>query len=124
MLAFSVREALRQAAGAFGPAGHSVELGSPATPEAIYLGGRGGPGRRGRQCRSSRPLVGGGRVDWLTALAQLRAEGAPGVLVTVAEVRGHAPRDPGAKMVVGPSRPGAASAAATWRRPRYAGPGR
>jgi xanthine dehydrogenase accessory factor len=40
-------------------------------------------------------------VDWLTALAQLRAEGAPGVLVTVAEVRGHAPRDPGAKMVIG-----------------------
>ena len=34
--AFSVREALRQAAAAFGPAGHSVELGSPATPEAIY----------------------------------------------------------------------------------------
>jgi len=40
-------------------------------------------------------------VDWLTALAQLRAEGAPGVLVTVAEVRGHAPRNPGAKMVIG-----------------------
>jgi xanthine dehydrogenase accessory factor len=40
-------------------------------------------------------------VDWLSVLAQLRAEGAPGVLVTVAEVRGHAPRDPGAKMVVG-----------------------
>jgi xanthine dehydrogenase accessory factor len=40
-------------------------------------------------------------VDWLSALVQLRAEGAPGVLVTVAEVRGHAPRDPGAKMVVG-----------------------
>jgi xanthine dehydrogenase accessory factor len=40
-------------------------------------------------------------VDWLSALAQLRAEGAPAVLVTVAEVRGHAPRDPGAKMVVG-----------------------
>ena len=40
-------------------------------------------------------------MDWLSALAQLRAEGAPGVLVTVAEVRGHAPRDPGAKMVVG-----------------------
>jgi xanthine dehydrogenase accessory factor len=40
-------------------------------------------------------------VDWLTALTQLRAEGAPGVLVTVAEVRGHAPRDPGAKMVIG-----------------------
>jgi xanthine dehydrogenase accessory factor len=40
-------------------------------------------------------------VDWLSALVQLRAEGAPGVLVTVAEVRGHAPRDQGAKMVVG-----------------------
>jgi xanthine dehydrogenase accessory factor len=40
-------------------------------------------------------------MDWLSVLAQLRTEGAPGVLVTVAEVRGHAPRDPGAKMVVG-----------------------
>ncbi|HWC84483.1 MAG TPA: xanthine dehydrogenase molybdopterin binding subunit [Pseudonocardiaceae bacterium] len=36
MLAFSVREALRQAAAAFGPAGTSVDLGSPATPEAVY----------------------------------------------------------------------------------------
>ncbi|WP_067434236.1 xanthine dehydrogenase molybdopterin binding subunit [Nocardioides jensenii] len=36
MLAFSVREALRQAAAAFGPAGTSVELASPATPEAVY----------------------------------------------------------------------------------------
>ncbi|MEU4604844.1 xanthine dehydrogenase molybdopterin binding subunit [Kribbella sp. NPDC023972] len=36
MLAFSVREALRQAAAAFGPAGTSVELPSPATPEAVY----------------------------------------------------------------------------------------
>ena len=42
-------------------------------------------------------------MDWLSALAQLRAEGMPAVLVTVAEVRGHAPRDPGAKMVVGPA---------------------
>jgi xanthine dehydrogenase accessory factor len=40
-------------------------------------------------------------VDWLAALASLRAEGRPGVLVTVAEVRGHAPREPGAKLVVG-----------------------
>ncbi len=40
-------------------------------------------------------------MDWLAALTQLRAEGAPGVLVTVAEVRGHAPRDAGAKMLVG-----------------------
>jgi xanthine dehydrogenase large subunit len=36
MLAFSVREALRQACAAFGPAGFSVELPSPATPEAVY----------------------------------------------------------------------------------------
>ena len=36
MLAFAVREALRQACAAFGPAGTSVELASPATPEAVY----------------------------------------------------------------------------------------
>jgi xanthine dehydrogenase large subunit len=36
MLAFSVREALRQACAAFGPPGLSVELASPATPEAVY----------------------------------------------------------------------------------------
>ncbi|WP_199551014.1 xanthine dehydrogenase molybdopterin binding subunit [Streptomyces sp. N35] len=36
MLAFSVREALRQAAAAFGPDGAEVELASPATPEAVY----------------------------------------------------------------------------------------
>ena len=40
-------------------------------------------------------------MDWLDALTRLRREGSPGVLVTVAAVRGHAPRDPGAKMVVG-----------------------
>jgi xanthine dehydrogenase large subunit len=36
MLAFSVREALRQAAAAFGPTGTSVHLASPATPEAVF----------------------------------------------------------------------------------------
>ena len=36
MLAFSVREALRQAAAAFGPEGTSVDLASPATPEAVW----------------------------------------------------------------------------------------
>lgn len=39
-------------------------------------------------------------MDWLRAAQQLRDEGLPGVLVTVAEVRGHAPREAGAKMVV------------------------
>lgn len=37
MLAFSVREAIREAVAAFGPAGHCVELGSPATPEAVFM---------------------------------------------------------------------------------------
>ncbi len=36
MLAISVREALRAAVGAFGAAGRSVELASPATPEAVF----------------------------------------------------------------------------------------
>ena len=36
MLAFAVREALRQACAAFGPPGVSVDLPCPATPEAVY----------------------------------------------------------------------------------------
>jgi xanthine dehydrogenase large subunit len=36
MLAFSVREALRQAAASFGPPGVCVDLASPATPEAVF----------------------------------------------------------------------------------------
>ena len=36
MLAFCVREALRQAAAAFGPPGTSIDLASPATPEAVF----------------------------------------------------------------------------------------
>jgi xanthine dehydrogenase accessory factor len=40
-------------------------------------------------------------VDWLAALAGLRAAHEPGVLVTLVSVRGHAPRAAGAKMVVG-----------------------
>jgi xanthine dehydrogenase accessory factor len=39
-------------------------------------------------------------MDWLQAAQQLRHDGQPGVLVTVIEVRGHAPREAGAKMVV------------------------
>ncbi|GAA1822028.1 xanthine dehydrogenase molybdopterin binding subunit [Agromyces salentinus] len=36
MLAFSAREAIREAVAAFGPHGHSVGLASPATPEAVF----------------------------------------------------------------------------------------
>ncbi|HET7689969.1 MAG TPA: xanthine dehydrogenase accessory protein XdhC [Nocardioidaceae bacterium] len=39
-------------------------------------------------------------MDWVSAVSQLRSSRTPGVLVTVASVRGHAPRDAGAKMVV------------------------
>ncbi|SDO83034.1 xanthine dehydrogenase accessory factor [Nakamurella panacisegetis] len=40
-------------------------------------------------------------MDWLSAVQQLRRDNRPGVMVTLVEVRGHAPRDAGAKMVVG-----------------------
>jgi xanthine dehydrogenase accessory factor len=40
-------------------------------------------------------------MHWLTAVSELRRERKPGVLVTVTAVRGHAPRETGAKMVVG-----------------------
>jgi xanthine dehydrogenase accessory factor len=39
-------------------------------------------------------------MRWLQAVEKLRAGRRPGVLVTLASVRGHAPRDAGAKMVV------------------------
>ena len=39
-------------------------------------------------------------MHWLTAVGRLRRERRPGVLVTVTETRGHAPREAGAKMVV------------------------
>lgn len=39
-------------------------------------------------------------MDWVRAVADLRQRRRAGVLVTVAAVRGHAPRRPGAKMVV------------------------
>src|SRR3954470_2914512 len=43
-------------------------------------------------------------MEWLDAVEQLRARREAGVLVTVAAVRGHAPRDAGAKMVVAADR--------------------
>ena len=45
-------------------------------------------------------------TTWWQAVASLRASREPGVLITVTEVRGHAPREAGAKMVV--------SATSTW----------
>jgi xanthine dehydrogenase accessory factor len=45
-------------------------------------------------------------VDWLRALERCRQDRTPAVLLTVAETRGHAPREAGAKMVV--------TADATW----------
>ncbi|MBW8171469.1 xanthine dehydrogenase accessory protein XdhC [Ornithinimicrobium sp. Arc0846-15] len=39
-------------------------------------------------------------ADWLSALSELRAHGQGAVLATITEVRGHSPRDVGAKMVV------------------------
>ncbi|GMA15540.1 xanthine dehydrogenase accessory protein XdhC (plasmid) [Deinococcus metallilatus] len=41
-------------------------------------------------------------MNWLDAVQALSERGEAGVLVTVAAVRGHAPREAGAKMVVGP----------------------
>ncbi|PUA81776.1 xanthine dehydrogenase accessory protein XdhC [Nocardioides currus] len=39
-------------------------------------------------------------MHWISAVERLRRDRVAGVLVTVVEVRGHAPRDAGAKMVV------------------------
>src|ERR1700738_2842238 len=52
------------------------------------------------RCVPGPGLRGGLTMDWLGAVQQLRHDGQPGVLVTVIEVRGHAPREAGAKMVV------------------------
>jgi xanthine dehydrogenase accessory factor len=43
-------------------------------------------------------------VDWLQPVEYLREHRRPGVLVTLAAVRGHAPREAGAKMVVAADR--------------------
>lgn len=40
-------------------------------------------------------------MQWLAAAERLRSRREAGVLVTITEVRGHSPRDAGAKMVVG-----------------------
>jgi xanthine dehydrogenase large subunit len=58
MLAFSVREALRQAVGAFGPAGWSVDLGCPSTPEAVYWAVRAARDATGTPASASRVYAG------------------------------------------------------------------
>ena len=60
MLAFSVREALREAAAAFGPPGHCVDLGCPATPEAVFWAVRGRAHRRRARVRHRMTACG----DW------------------------------------------------------------
>ncbi|WP_374976106.1 xanthine dehydrogenase molybdopterin binding subunit [Microbacterium trichothecenolyticum] len=79
LLAFSVREALRQAVGAFGPGGRCVELSSPATPEAVFwaieaMRGAGGAGaasvsRDGTDAATTGPTEDSGSAepDLLTA---------------------------------------------------------
>lgn len=63
MLAFSAREALREAVAAFGPGGRAVELASPATPEAVFWAveaarAAGAPAAAVAQTDASRELVG------------------------------------------------------------------
>ena len=152
MLAFSVREALRQAAAAFGPPGVAVDLASPATPEAVFWAveqARGGavppgpaarrrgcprgrprparrrcaPARAGIRGASPRPPDGGPDVHWLTAVERLRATREPGVLVTLARCAGTPRATPGRRWSCPPAPPGAASAAATSNRRRSRGPG-
>jgi xanthine dehydrogenase accessory protein XdhC len=43
-------------------------------------------------------------MEWMKAVSRLRSQRQSGVLVTVMSVRGHAPREAGAKMVVGSDR--------------------
>ena len=43
-------------------------------------------------------------MEWMKAVTRLREQRRPGVLVTVLSVRGHAPREAGAKMVVAEDR--------------------
>ena len=76
MLAFSVREAIRGAAAAFGPVGHSVHLASPATPEAVYWAIE---GARGAQRTAGAPEASGAPTEPAGAVAR---DGADGSAVT------------------------------------------
>ena len=132
MLAFSVREALRAGRRGVRPAGRQRRPGL-RRPLPRRCSGRSSSARHAttdeRVGRTSRQEV--AEVHWITAVERLRRERRDGLLVTVSDVRGHAPREAGAKMVVAlsdlgtgtSSAPaGAASAAAISRRPRWCTP--
>ena len=107
MLAFSVREALREAVAAFGPAGHCVDLGCPSTPEQVFwaveaarAAARVQEGHlMHRPTKVALPPIrreaGAERCTGSPRSRELRRERQPGVLVTVMTVRGHAPREAG-----------------------------
>ncbi len=80
------------------PARHQRRAGLPGDAGGGLLGARRGA--------VAVPGGGVGAVSWVDAVARLRRERVPGVLVTVVAARGHAPRDAGAKLVV--------SAGTTW----------
>lgn len=72
MLAFSVREAIRQACAAFGPAGHCVELACPSTPEAVFWALS--EARAAGGAPAARPGGSGGALDGVPA-TRVPAEG-------------------------------------------------
>ena len=96
--------------------GRGVRAGAPrgrarfAGDGRDHVPGDHGGARRARGlggCRASPPradphglLKRGADVDWVQAVQDLRAARTPCVIVTLAMVRGHAPRNGGAKMVV------------------------
>ena len=72
MLAFSVREALREAVAAFGPPGHCVDLGCPSTPEQVFWAVE----ARAAAAPTSRvPVDRIGGCDALDGARELRREG-------------------------------------------------
>ena len=106
MQAFSVREALRQAVGAFGPPGYEVELGCPSTPEAVYWAieaARPAAGRPGATGADRGRAAGGGlSVDWLERRSAAPARRAGPACWSPWSRCAATPRGtPGAKMVVG-----------------------
>ncbi|MGN6219500.1 MAG: xanthine dehydrogenase molybdopterin binding subunit [Microbacterium sp.] len=90
LLAFSAREALRQAVAAFGPAGHVVELGSPATPEAVFWAIEAARGARGTDASDA---GGGGTASESVAppAGPTPAEAAPDVSAPRGEAAETAP---------------------------------